>query len=397
MHGGADGLPIVTVPVGPQHPALHEPLLLRVHLSGEEVVGVEIVTGYNHRGIEKLAEEHTWLQALYIVTRVCGICNMMHSTCYTQALEEILGVKPPPRALALRTLAMELERMHSHMLLAAVMAENIGLTSLFMQIMKEREAVMHAKEVLTGNRVIADYVWPGGVRRDITPEQAERIRGLVRQARKALAWIREVYESDSLIAERLEGVGKISGSEAVRYGLMGPTLRASGIDFDTRRAYPYAWYPELSFEVKTRKEGDCLARVLLRIDEAEESARIIEEILDRLPGGPIRGLKVPPRVVKPGESVSRVEAPRGELLYHVVSRGGRKPYRVKIRTPSFPNILNTVFAYRGALLSDVPVILTSFDPCISCMERLLVVDEDTGEERVVSVRSLLRRRSKAGR
>ena len=383
-------MPVVTVPIGPQHPALHEPFMLKVYARGEDVVAVEPVTGYNHRGIEKLAETGTWMKTLYVVTRVCGICNMMHSTCYVQALEDIMGVAPPERALALRTLAMELERIHSHMLVAAVMAEIIGLQSLFMIIMKDREIVMHMKELLTGNRVVADYVWPGGVRRDLGEETRKRLLEKAAKLRPRLMWLREVYSSHPVLLRRLEGVGKISRGEAIAWGLMGPTLRASGVAYDARIQYPHAWYGEVKPRIVTRSEGDSLARMLVRIDEALESLKIVEEILENLPGGPVRGLKFPPRVIRPGETISRVEAPRGMLLYHVVSRGGRQPYRVRIRTPSFPNVLNSIFAYRGATLADVPVILTSFDPCISCMERVVVVDEKRGEERLVRFRDLAR-------
>ncbi len=386
-------MPVVTVPVGPQHPALHEPLLLRVHLDGETVVSVDFVTGYNHRGIEKLAESNTWMKSLYIVTRVCGICNMMHSTCYVNAVEEMLGVEPPPRARWLRVLAMELERIHSHMLLAAVMAEIIGYESLFMIIMRDRETVMHMKEVLTGGRVIADYVWPGGVRRDLSQEKREKLLSKIPRLRERLRWLSRVYEEDPMIRKRLENVGVIKASTAVSYGLMGPVLRGSGVAYDTRAAYPYEAYSEAeSLRVATRREGDSLARMQVRTEEALVSLDLVEEALRRLPQGPINALRVPPRIVKPGEAVARVEAPRGELLYHVVSRGGRQPYRVKIRTPSFPNILNTFHAYPGATLSDVPVILASMDPCISCMERLLVVDTRTGKQYTASMRQVARGR-----
>ncbi|BES81950.1 nickel-dependent hydrogenase large subunit [Pyrodictium abyssi] len=383
-------MPVVEVSIGPQHPALHEPVMLRVRVDGEDVVGVEVVTGYNHRGIEKLAESNTFLKTLYIVTRVCGICNMMHSTCYVQALEEIQGIEPPPRAQALRVLAMELERLHSHMLLAAVVAEIIGFESLFMLIMRDRERVMHLKELLTGNRVIADYVWPGGVRRDLSPETAEKIKRSMDFLEQRIRYYMGVYVSDKLIRSRLEDVGVIPYSEAVRHGLVGPTARGSGVDIDVRRDDPYAWYSELDFRVARRNEGDSLARMMVRFEEMLESINMIRQVLEKLPSGPINSLKVPPRRFREGEAVSRVEAPRGELLYHVISRGGAKPYRVKIRTPSLPNILNSLIAYRGVTLSDVPVILASFDPCISCMERIIVVDERTGRERVESLRRLAR-------
>lgn len=381
-------MPIIEVSVGPQHPALHEPIMLRVHVDGEDVVGVDVATGYNHRGIEKLAENNTFLKTLYLVTRVCGICNISHSTCYTQALEEIQGIEPPPRARALRVLALELERLHSHMLLAAVLAEIMGFESLFMVIMRDREKVMQLKELLTGNRVIADYVQPGGVRRDINPETAEKIKHVMNFLEQRIKYYMEVYTSDTLIRSRLEGVGVIPYKDAVSHGLVGPVARGSGVNIDVRRDNPYALYDELDFNIPVRREGDSLARVIVRFEEMLESISIIHQVLEKLPSGSIMGLKVLPRSFREGEAISRVEAPRGELLYHVVSRGGAKPYRVKIRTPSFPNILNSLVAYNAATLADIPVILASFDPCISCMERMIIVDKRTGCERVESIRRI---------
>ena len=385
-------MPVIEIPVGPQHPALHEPILLRVRVRGEEVVGVDIVTGYNHRGIEWLAERNTWLKTLYIATRVCGICNLMHATCYVQALEKLNNIKPPERALALRTIAMELERLHSHMLLAAVMAEILGFESLFMLIMRDREKIMWLKELVTGNRVLSDYVWPGGVRRDIDDRIVEKIKRTLDYIEERILYYKDVYENDKLLRLRLEDIGVIKYNEALSYGLVGPTARASGVQIDVRKDTPYAWYDEVDFKIVTRKEGDCLARVLVRLEESLESIKIIRQAIDKLPKGPITALKIPPRTFRQGEAISRVEAPRGELIYHVVSRGGRNPYRVKIRTPSFTNILNSVFAYRDATLSDVPVILASFDPCISCMERIMVVDERSGEQRLEPVRKIVRRK-----
>lgn len=385
-------MPVVEVPVGPQHPALHEPIMLRVYVSGEDVVRVEVVTGYNHRGIEKLAEQNTWMKTLYIATRVCGICNLMHATCYVQALEMLNDITPPPRALALRTLAMELERLHSHMLIAAVMAEILGFESLFMLIMRDRERVMYLKELVTGNRVLSDYVWPGGVRRDLPEGAAEKILKNLDYLEQRLNYYVKVFEEDKLLRNRMENVGVIRYSEAISYGLVGPTARGSGVKIDVRKDDPYAWYGEVDFQLVTRSEGDVLARMLVRLYEALESIDIVRQVLSKLPKGPISSLKIPPRTFRPGMAISRVEAPRGELIYHVISRGGQKPWRVKIRTPSFTNILNGVIAYRGATLADVPVILASFDPCISCMERLVVIDEKTGREKLVPIRSLVRRR-----
>ncbi len=385
-------MPVVEVPVGPQHPALHEPILLKVYVEGEVVTRVEVVTGYNHRGIEKLLENATWMKALYITSRVCGICNLVHATTYVQALEAIQGIEPPPRALALRTLALELERLHSHMLIAAVMAEIIGFESLFMLLMRDRERVMYLKEVVTGNRVLADYVWPGGVRRDLPTEARDKILRNLRYIRERLHIYIKIFEEDVLIRRRLEGVGVIKHSEALERGLVGPTARASKVDIDVRRDDPYAWYSEVDFNIVVMDAGDAHARMMVRLYEALESISIVEQVLEKMPQGQITSVKIPPRSLKPGTAISRTEAPRGELIYHVFSRGGSRPWRVKIRTPSFTNILNGTIAFRDATLADVPVILASFDPCISCMERLIVIDEKTGRRHLAPVREVARGR-----
>lgn len=379
---------IVEIPIGPQHPALHEPIMLRVRVRGEEVVGVDVVTGYNHRGIEKLAESNTFIKTLYIVSRVCGICNTVHATCYVQAIEKIQGIQVPERALALRTLALELERIHSHMLLSAVVAEIVGFESLFMLIMRDRERVMYMKELLTGNRILSDYLWPGGVRRDIDGVTRDKMLKQLDYLEQRIREYRRVYEEDSLLRKRLEEVGKVGPSEVLDLGLLGPIARASGVPIDVRKDEPYAWYDRVDFDVVVRDEGDSLARMLVRLDEALESINIARQVLQNLPSGPINSLKVPLRRVKAGEAVSRAEAPRGELVYHVVSKGGAKPYRVRIRTPSLPNIVNSTPIYRDLTLADVPVVLASLDPCISCMERVIIVDEKTGETKLTTLKRL---------
>lgn len=379
---------IVEIPIGPQHPALHEPIMLRVRVRGEEVVGVDVVTGYNHRGIEKLAESNTFIKTLYIVSRVCGICNTVHAACYVQAIEKIQGIQVPERALALRTLALELERIHSHMLLSAVVAEIVGFESLFMLIMRDRERVMYMKELLTGNRILSDYLWPGGVRRDVDDVTRDKMLKQLDYLEQRIREYRRVYEEDSLLRKRLEEVGKLGPSEVLDLGLLGPIARASGVPIDVRKDEPYAWYDRVDFDVVVRDEGDSLARMLVRLDEALESINIARQVLQNLPSGPINSLKVLLRRVKAGEAVSRAEAPRGELVYHVVSKGGANPYRVRIRTPSLPNIVNSTPIYRDLTLADVPVVLASLDPCISCMERVIIVDEKTGETKLTTLKRL---------
>jgi Ni,Fe-hydrogenase III large subunit len=372
-------IPVVTaeIPVGPQHPALHEPLLLKVYAEGEEVVKVEVNTGYNHRGIEKLCERNTFYRDIFIVGRVCGICNAVHTNCYVRALEQLLDLHPNRRAQYLRVLAMELERVHSHMLINAVMAEIVGFETLFMQIMLDREKVMKAKEILTGSRVMADYVMVGGVRRDIDEEKRQRIRELLLRLKPRIEYYRKVFEEDETIVKRLVGVGRISYGEATSHSLVGPVARGSGVKIDSRVSDKYDAYGEIPFNLVTRSEGNSWARMMVRWDEALESIEMSIYILEHLPsdGDPVPDERKLPRRFPPGEAYTRVEAQRGELTYYVMSDGkGQNPYRVKIRTPSFNNIINSAFMYIGHSLADVPVILASLDPCISCMERVTVID-----------------------
>jgi len=367
------------LPVGPQHPALHEPVLLRAYADGEEIIKVEINTGYNHRGIEKLCEKNSFYRDIFIVTRVCGICNQVHANCYVRAVEHILGMEISNRAKYLRVLAMELERLHSHMLISAVMAENIGFENLFMNIMLDRERIMKAKEILTGNRVLSDYMMVGGVRRDVDDVKKEKIKDLLLKTEERIKYYRRVFEEDPTIIKRLVDVGTVSTSNAVKYSLVGPVARASGVRIDSRASDKYDAYSEIPFNVITRSEGDSWARMMVRWDETLESINMALYVLNHLPSdaNPVPDEKKLPRKIPAGEAYTRVEAQRGELTYYVMSDGkSSNPYRVKIRTPSFNNIISSGFMYVGHTIADLPVILTSLDPCVSCMERVTVIDLD---------------------
>ncbi len=379
----------IEIPVGPQHPALHEPILLRVKVDGEQVVEVEPVVGYNHRGIEKLCEVNSFIRDLYICGRVCGICNIVHATCYAQAIEEIMGREVPPRAAYLRVLVNELERIHSHMLILAVMAEIVGFESLFMLMMRDRERVMMLKELVTGNRVLADYIIFGGVKRDVTPEKAEKIKRELDYIEQRMKYYKSVFEEDYALRRRLEDTGRISAGDAVKYCFVGPVARGSGVRTDVRKEDPYSAYDEVPFELITFREGDSWARMMVRVEETFQSIAMIRYVLDHLPQGEIAP-KAIPRKLPPGEAIARAEAPRGELTYHIVSNGKPMPYRVKIRTPSYLNIINSPVLFENAQIADVPVIFASLDPCISCMDRVLVVDVRKGKAKVFSMKQLSR-------
>ena len=240
---------LLEVPVGPQHPALHEPLMLKVYADGEEVVKVEVNTGYNHRGIEKLSERNDFYKVIFIAGRVCGICNTVHADCCTRALEAILGIDPQPRAKYLRVLAMELERIHSHMLINAIMAEVIGYDTLFMYIMRDRELIMKAKEILTGGRVIADYMMVGGVRRDLDEVKRDRLKEILKKVGPRLKYYIKVFETDATIGKRLAGVGVLKPVDVIKHSLLGPTLRGSGLPIDSRDYDRYDAYGDVPLQV----------------------------------------------------------------------------------------------------------------------------------------------------
>jgi len=386
-------IPLVTteVPIGPQHPALHEPLLLKVYADGEEIVKVEVNTGYNHRGVEKLCEKNTFYRDIFIAGRVCGICNTVHANCYVRALEYLLDIKPNNRARYLRVLAMELERIHSHMLINAIMAEIVGFETLFMQIMLDRERVMKAKEILTGNRVLGDYMMIGGVRRDIDEVKRARIRDLLVKLKPRIEFYKKVFEEDETIVKRLVNIGVLKPVDVTSHSLVGPTARGSGVRIDSRASDKYDAYDEIPFNVITRTECDSWARMMVRWDETLEALNMCLYVLEKLPadGNPVPDEKRLPRIIPQGESYARVEAQRGELTYYVMSDGkSTNPFRVKIRTPSFNNIINSAFMYIGLSLADVPVALTSLDPCISCMERVTVIDLEKNTKYKLTIKEL---------
>jgi len=380
-------LKVIEIPVGPQHPALHEPIQLKIWVDGEEVVDVKVVAGFNHRGVEWLAERKTWFQNVFMCSRVCGICNTVHGTTCSQCFEDLGNIEVPPRAKYLRVLVNELERIHSHMIILAIMAEAIGFDSLFMLMMRDRERVMYLKELVTGNRVLADYVTIGGVRRDVSKETCDKILKYIDFIEERMKFYKKIWGEDPIVRKRLVDTGRATASQALSHCFVGPMLRGSGVKSDVRRDYPYAAYDEVPFNVITYKEGDSWARMMVRVDEIFESINMIRYVIEHLPGGPILP-KVVPKKLPAGEGFSKSEAPRGELVYHAISKGGMKPYRLKIRTPSFTNIHNGAFLIKGAHVADVPAIFTSFDPCISCTERVKIIDVKTGKTRIIPFNKL---------
>jgi len=360
----------VTIPIGPQHPALKEPESFSITLEGENIVHSSVRLGYNHRGIEKAAEQRTYIQDIYLIERVCGICSHSHSTCFIQAVEEIGKFEVPKRALYIRTLIGELERLHSHLLWLGVAGHEIGFDTLLMYTWRDREIVMDLLQMLTGNRVNYGINTIGGVRRDITAEHVKQILKDVDTLEERTKYYIKLGTQEVTLAQRLSGVGTLSHDDAVKLGAVGPTARASSVDRDIRRDDPYASYADVKFNVVTDNHNDVYGRTLVRLGELMVSYSIIRQILDKLPEGPV-SVRVP-RKVPVGEALSRYEAPRGEDVHYVKANGTDKPERVKLRAPTLANVQAVSKMLEDGHLADVPIVIAAIDPCFSCTDRITV-------------------------
>jgi Ni,Fe-hydrogenase III large subunit/Ni,Fe-hydrogenase III component G len=358
---------LINIIVGPQHPALLEPEKFSLKVDGEIVKQVTPRIGYVHRGVEKASEQRTYLQDVYLVERICGICNSCHATCFVEAVEKILGTHVPPRGKYIRTVLLELNRLHSHMLLLGHAGLEIGYETLFQYMWRDREPIMDLTELLTGNRVIASSMTIGGVRRDLKETDIPKIKTALANLKKKMPFYKRLYENEPTLKMRTQNVGTLAKEDALKLCVVGPVARGSGVNIDVRKEEPYEAYGEIPFKLITYNTGDSWARFMVRLDEIDESINIIDYALEHLPRGPFR-VRVP-RVVPAGEAVNRVEAPRGELFYYVKSNGTAYPERVKVRTPTYANIPAFLKTAEGGNIADVPANFVSLDPCFSCTDR----------------------------
>ena len=359
------------IPIGPQHPALKEPGHFEFTVDGETVTSASVRLGYVHRGIEKACEERTWIQSLYLLERVCGICSHTHAFAYCLGVEQLAGLEVPPRAQAIRELVAGLERIHSHLLWLGVAAHEAGFDTLFMYSWRDRETIMDLLESLTGNRVNYSANVLGGVKFDLDSAQADAIRRGLDYLEKRSRHYLDVVTTDAAFLQRTRGIGTMTAEQADLLGVVGPTARASGVTRDIRVEAPYGSYTRFPVSVVRETAGDLEAKFSVRIKELFVSYNAIRAILDNLPLGDLT-IRMP-RKIPAGETISRVEAPRGELFYFIKSSGGDKPERVKVRTPSMCNFASVITLVIGHQLADVPLILAGIDPCFSCNDRTAIV------------------------
>ncbi len=353
------------VPFGPQHPVLPEPIHFDLITEDEKIVDAIPSISYVHRGLERLVETRDFIDYVHISDRICGLCSFMHSLGYCQAIEEIMKIEVPERAKYLRTIWAELSRVHSHIFWFGAAADAFGYESLFMQAMRLRERVLDIFEATTGARVILGVCKVGGVRRDISAETLKEILDRLTSLKADLDELCAVFSNDYSIKHRLAGVGYISKEDAYTLGCVGPMARASGLAMDMR-SVGYAAYKELDVEPMVETAGDCYARCLVRIRETFHSIDLIRQAAGKIPEGPV---EVKVKGTPNGEYFSRVEQPRGEVIHYVKANGSKFLQRFRVRVPTFSNIPGMIKVLKGSEIADVPNIILTLDPCISCTER----------------------------
>lgn len=353
------------VPFGPQHPVLPEPVHLDLILEDETVVGAVPSIGYVHRGLEKLVEKRDFKQYVYIAERVCGICSCGHGLGYCEAVEQVMGIEVPERAKYLRTIWMEMSRVHSHLLWLGLLADAMGFESLFMESWRLREKILDMFDETTGGRIIHSVNCVGGVQKDMDAAMLDHILQAVKELESEMKPVAETFLADCTVLSRLKKTGILKKEDAIAMGAVGPMLRASGVEYDAR-LLGYAAYKDLTVQPVTSTDCDSYARCEVRLKEVFQSFELIREAIGKLPEGPV---SVPVKGNPSGEFFMRIEQPRGEAIYYVKGNGTRFLDRFRLRTPTTSNIPPMVEMLKGCQLADVPILILTIDPCVSCTER----------------------------
>jgi len=354
----------MVVNLGPQHPSTHGVFRVAAALEGETIVGLKPVMGYLHRNHEKIGERNTFLQNMPFTDRLDYLSSMSNNFGYALAVEKLMGVKPPERAEYLRVIMAELTRISNHIFAIGMFLNDLGAYfTPALYVIEERELILDVFEAVSGSRMMCNYFRFGGVARDLPAGVHEKIRSLVYDRLPRRIDELDLYlTNNEIIRTRCEGVGVLTPEQAVAWTSAGPVLRASGVPYDIRRADPYSIYDRFEFDVAVRYHGDTYDRYLIRIDEVRQSLRILQQAVRDMPEGPIQEGKPQYQVRVPaGESYGRVEGPKGELGYYVISNGKANPWRYHIRAPSFINLTAFETMCIGNKIADVVAILGSID------------------------------------
>lgn len=380
--------------MGPQHPSTHGVLRLVLELDGETIINCVPEIGYLHTGVEKNMEAKTYLKAEVMSDRLDYMNNMGNNLAYVMAVEKLVDLDVPPRAQALRVILTELQRIASHLVWLGSMGLDLAAQSVFLYCFRERERILDIFEMVSGQRMMVTYFRPGGLWRDVPVEFEQAVRDFLKMFAKRVDEYEALLTKNPLWIDRVVGVGKLDPATALQFGVTGPNLRASGVNWDLRKARPYCGYEQYDFNIPTRSEGDTFSRYIVRVQEFRESMKIIEQALNKLPMGPVRSdnrkFVAPPRSeigvsmealihhfklwtegfpAPKGSVYSAVESPRGELGVYLEGDGGPKPYRVHWRTPSFDNLAAIPTMIKGHLVADVIAILASIDIVLGDIDR----------------------------
>ncbi len=377
------------VPFGPFHPTLDEPAHFRLFVEGEMVRGCEYRGFMAHRGIEKLAESvMNYNDIPVLAERICGICGCVHSVAYTQAVEAAAALHPPARAEYIRTIMLELERLHSHLLWVGLACHIVGFETLFMQAFRIREPVMWVAEKITGNRKTYGLCVVGGVRWDITPELKAELGKVLDKLEAEWTPVVGAVSRDQNIQKRTRGVGVADKNVVKNAGAVGPVARAAGMDIDCRRDHPYAAYDRVSFQVITGEGCDVWSRLVVRMKEVFESIAIIRQCLEKMEPGPLR-LEIKDELPVGRIGLSSVEAPRGESHHFVITGEDNRPRRWRVRAPTYQNLQAVPAMIRDQQIADMTISLGSIDPCFSCTDRMETIELRSGERKTWSQKELL--------
>lgn len=359
----------IVINMGPQHPSTHGVLRVILKLDGEKILGTECVLGYLHRGVEKIAENRTYTQFAPYVDRMDYVAAVSNGLGYCEAVEKLLNIEAPPRARFVRTVLTELNRISSHLLWLGTHAIDLGAITPLFYCFREREEILKIFESYCGARLTTHAFRIGGLQYETFDGFDQQIRAFCDQFMQKIDEYETLLTTNRIWLERTKGVGMLTAQEAIQYSVTGPLLRASGVKFDLRKAQPYAAYSEVDFDIPVGQNGDTYDRYIVRMEEMRQSIRIVRQCLNKLPEGPVMG-KVP-KIIKPpvGEVYHAIEAPKGELGYHVISDGSTQPYRVRVRPPSFINLQAMDRMVRGLLVADVVAVIGTIDIVLGEVDR----------------------------
>lgn len=359
----------IVLNMGPQHPSTHGVLRVKLKLDGEKVIGSECIIGYLHRGVEKIGENRSYAQFTPYVDRIDYVAAVSNGLGYVEAVEKLLGVEAPPRARWVRTLLAELQRIASHLVWLGTHALDIGAMTPVFYTFREREEILKIFERYCGARLTTHSFRIGGLQYEIYDGFEEDVKTFCRDFAKRVDEYEELLTGNRIWLQRTKKVGVLTPQQAIDLGATGPILRASGVKWDIRKAFPYAAYDQFEFDIPVGENGDTFDRYLVRMEEMRQACRIILQAVETIPSGPI--LARVGKMIKPppGEVYHSIEAPKGELGYYIVSDGSTQPYRVRIRPPSFINLQTFEAMVRGHLVADVVAIIGTLDIVLGEVDR----------------------------